>query len=311
MQLRAVRGPGRAAILLALVGPGVLFSAGDRAAAQEIPVPVCGSAVHVGETLGFVVLPTGELFCPLVGDPKAEVSFLSIARGDFPSITDPEARTDLGSVGLAESFPFGRWGGREAGNGIQVGLSAGIFAQFDLGSASFDLINADYLIGLPVTARFGSFSLRLRPYHQSSHLGDEFLLREGDVQRENLSFESLELILSQEMGVLRLYGGGEYLFRREPDALEPMLAHAGAELRLGPPRGARFLATLDAKSSQQQDWDPALSARAGFEVALWRDPGHPPRLWRVLLEFYVGPSPYGQFFQDQIRYVAIGFHISP
>lgn len=311
MQLRAVRRFARTPFLLVGCAPGLLFLAGDRAAAQDIPVPVCGSAVHVGETLGFVLLPTGELFCPLVGDPKAEVSFLGIARGDFPSITDRDARTDLGSVGLAESFPLGRWGGRQAGDGIQVGLSGAIFAQFDLGSASFDLINADYLVGLPVTARFGSFSLRLRPYHQSSHLGDEFLLREVDVQRENLSFESLELILSQETAALRLYGGGEYLFRREPDALEPMVAHAGAELRLGPLRSARFLATLDAKSSQQQDWHPAISARAGFEVALWRDPGHPPRLWRVLLEFYDGPSPYGQFFQDQVRYVAIGFHISP
>ena len=92
---------------------------------------------------------------------------------------------------------------------------------------------ADYVVGLPLTGRYHGFSGRLRPYHQSSHLGDEYLLRDDPVERENLSFESLELILSGELGPLRLYGGGEYLFRREPDTLEDLLAHGGGEIRIG------------------------------------------------------------------------------
>lgn len=296
---------------LVAVSLGLQLGVVEAGTAQAIPERFCGSAVHAGEAAGFVAFPTGELFCPLVGDPKAEASFLSIARGDFPSLTDMDAKTDFGSIGLGESFPLARWGGRRTGDGFQVGLAGAVFAQFDLGSASFDLINADYLIGLPATLRLGSFSLRLRPYHQSSHLGDEFLLRDGGIERENLSFESMELILSQETGLLRWYGGGEHLFRREPDTLEPWLAHAGVELRLGQLRGARFVAALDAKSTQQQDWEPSWSLRTGVELALWREPGHPPRLWRILLEFYDGPSPYGQFFQEQIRYLGVGFHISP
>lgn len=279
--------------------------------AQESPATLCGAGVHVGETDGFVALPTGDVFCPLVADPKADVSFLSVARADFPSITDQENETELGSVGLAESLPLARWSGGIPGDGVQLGLSGGVFAQFDLGSASFDLINADYLIGLPLTARFSDFTLRFRPYHQSSHLGDEFLLRDDGFERENLSFESLELILSQELRPARVYGGGEYLFRREPETLQEMVVHGGAELRLGSLRGPRFVAAVDAKASEQQDWEPALSARAGLELALWREPGHPPRLWRILVEFYDGPSPYGQFFQEQIRSFGLGLHVSP
>jgi len=108
-----------------------------------------------------------------------------------------------------------------------------IFAQFDLDSASNDLINADYIIGLPLTIRRHGFSIRARVYHQSSHLGDEYLLRSSQIQRENLSFESLELLASQEIGPLRVYGGGERIFRRDPDTVKPKLLHAGAELRSG------------------------------------------------------------------------------
>jgi hypothetical protein len=42
------------------------------------------------------------------------------------------------------------------------------------------------------------FSARARLYHQSSHLGDEFLLSEEDITRQNLSFEALAFLLSQE-----------------------------------------------------------------------------------------------------------------
>jgi hypothetical protein len=61
-----------------------------------------------------------------------------------------------------------------------------VFAQFDLDSTSDDLLNADYVVGLPLTFRRAGFSARGRFYHQSSHLGDELLLREeNDLEREN------------------------------------------------------------------------------------------------------------------------------
>jgi hypothetical protein len=35
---------------------------------------------------------------------------------------------------------------------------------------------------------------------------------------------------------------------------------------------------------------------------------HPARLVTLMLEVYEGPSPYGQFFQDDISYVGVGLH---
>jgi hypothetical protein len=36
--------------------------------------------------------------------------------------------------------------------------------------------------------------------------------------------------------------------------------------------------------------------------------GHPGRLILLVLEVYGGPSPYGQFFRDDISYVGFGLH---
>lgn len=96
-----------------------------------------------------------------------------------------------------------------------------------------DLINADYVVGIPVSWRSGLFSTRLRLYHQSSHLGDEFLLANPGVNRVDLSFEAVEAILSLDApgGWGRVYAGGSYLVHREPAALERSGVQWGLELR--------------------------------------------------------------------------------
>ncbi len=277
----------------------------------------CGLLLHASEASGVAPLPHGDVFCPLVADPKEPRSFVSYQRarsplqaGDTETIGLAPFDTDIGAIGLGESFGLLRWGGRRPGDGVQISISAGIFAQFDLNTDSYDLINADYLIGVPVTLRRGGFSSRLRLYHQSSHLGDEFLLRD-EPERLNLAFESLELILSQALGALRVYAGGETLFNRDPDDLDPLLAHAGVELRVGAPGRRSLVAAADVKSSEQQDWKPAWSGRTGFEFGWGRDPEHPPRVLRLLFELYNGPSPYGQFYREQIRYWGFGLHLFP
>lgn len=295
--------------LLVLTASAPAVDPFSRASAQ-VPLPLrCGTGLHAGEAEGAVWFPEGDLFCPLLADPKAERSFLSLLRGEFSTLTEDTEAAGIGAVGLADRFVLVRWGGPQPGDGVQVGVAGAIFAQFDLGTPSLDLINADYLVGIPVTARWGGLSSRLTVLHQSSHLGDEYLLR-SELERENLSFEAMDLVLSQELGPVRFYGGGQYLFNREPELLEPLVAHAGAEVRVGALRGPRIVGAVDVKSSEQQEWEPAWSARAGVEIARWRHPEHPPRLFAVLAEFYRGPSPYGQFFREDIQYFGIGLSFS-
>jgi hypothetical protein len=256
-----------------------------------------------------VFFPEDQIFCPVLADPKEARSFVSFLRGTFRSLDDPSGEgTNIGSVGLGDSFGLVRWGGGPPGEGLQLDVTGSIFAQFDLGTESNDLINADYIIGIPVTFRRGGFSTRVRLYHQSSHLGDEYLLRPGNIERDNLSFESVEILISQEVGPLRAYAGGERVFRREPDSLATKLFHAGAEFRSGRAGPFQLVGGVDLKTTEWHDWSPAISGRVGFEVARRAAGGHPGRLVALMLEIYQGPSPYGQFFQDDISYVGVGLH---
>lgn len=278
-------------------------------AAQSSNVPRCGAGVHPSEALGVVGFPDDQIFCPTIADPKEARSFVSLLRGTFRSLDDPSGEgTTIGSVGLGDSFGLVRWGGPEPNEGVQLDVRGSIVAQFDLGAPSNDLINADYLIGVPFTFRRNGFSTRLMLYHQSSHLGDEYLLHGDDIERENLSFESIELLASMELGPLRVYAGGERLFRREPDALPSKLFHGGVEMRTGRAGPVQLVGGVDLKATDLHDWSPATSARVGFEMARRRAGDHPPRLVTLMLELYDGPSPYGQFFQDNISYVGVGLH---
>jgi hypothetical protein len=272
--------------------------------------------VHVGEATGFIGLPQGDLFCPRVADPKEPHSFLSVVRGSAPGQTAQGEQaplqpleTTVGVVGIGDAIGLARWAGPRPGEGVQLSVAGSIFAQFDLETESFDLINADYIIAVPLTLRRSGFSSRLRVYHQSSHLGDEFLLRD-EPERINLAFEAVELILSQSLRPLRVYAGGEYLFNRDPSDLEELVAHGGVEFRSATGSSVGLLAAVDMKATEEQDWRPALSGRAGLEIGWARDPGHPPRTVRLLAEMYDGPSPYGQFYSEKLRYWGVGLHVS-
>ena len=300
-------------------GLGILVSCIANAAtvpvSAQLPAPTrCAVGIPESEQSGYVPLPRGDVFCPLLADPKGQRSFVSWLRE-----TSDDGDSDIGSVGISDALGLLRWGGPRPGDGFQISLAGSVFAQFDLDKSSYDLINADYIIGLPITFRRGAFSTRFRLYHQSSHLGDEFLLSEDDPTFvvENISYESAELIISLDGGAFRAYGGGEYLLRRDPSELERSVLHGGVELRparrlirFGTVAGVRFVAAADVKASEQQDWEPAISVRTGFEFDRPRDTDPPGRRWGLLVDWYDGPSPYGQFFSNEVRWWGLGIHFT-
>ena len=171
--------------------------------------------------LGF--LPSGNLFEPLIADPR----WPRFSMG-YRYFTD-EA-TNVGSATFGETFALYRNRGPFSGL-WEVGFQAGVFSIFDLDAPSSDLVNTDFFAALQATYRLNDFSTFFRILHQSSHLGDEFLLR-NRIDRINLSFEGANLILSyRPFDWLRLYGGGAYLFDLDPAGIKPWATQAGIELQ--------------------------------------------------------------------------------
>src|SRR5262245_19692722 len=160
----------------------VIVATGPAAAQNEtIPISRCAPGVHESEAHGTVGFPQDSIHCPLLADPKEPRSFVSFLRGTFRSLDNPDGSgATLISVGIGDTFGLVRWNGAKAGDGVQLDVVGAVFAQFDWEAPSKDLINADYTIGFPLTFRKRGFSTRLRLYHQRSHLGDEFLLRDSE-----------------------------------------------------------------------------------------------------------------------------------
>ncbi len=161
-----------------------------------------------------IVFPAGDLFRPLLADPRQPQFFVS-----FVKMTTPTDRITAASVGYGENFGLWRWPGANPGDGWQFNFAGGLFALFNLSAPSNDLVNGDYNVGFSLTHGAGPWSQRFRLYHQSSHLGDEFLLSQPNIKRINLSIEAVDAVTSYEGKRWRVYGGPGYLIGRDPPDL--------------------------------------------------------------------------------------------
>jgi hypothetical protein len=245
-----------------------------------------------------IPLPASDLFEPVLADPKEPHFYTSYRWYDIPGDT-----VRMAAVGFGERFGFIRQPGDKPGDGWQLSIAGGVLAQFNLDAPSADLVNADYIIGLPITYRRGPLSARLRVYHQSSHLGDEFLLN-NQPERINLSYESIEFIGSYDYRNWRVYGGGEYIFHREPNDLKPGVLHTGIEY-LGPLQMwkiGRVVAGIDLKNYEHHDWNTDFSINIGVEFGRRH---LEQRRVRVLFETFKGFAPHGQFYEDKIDYAGV------
>jgi len=258
-------------------------------------------------------LAPGRLFDALLADPRWPHFYAAFdyyledgARGGSTKKIE-----QVGSAGFGETLSMIR---RSHANGWrwEAGLQAGVFSIFDLDSESMDLINADYTLGPYAALRHGDLSILTRIYHQSSHLGDEYILREqitgGD--RVNLSYEAIDVLGSYELpGGFRLYAGGAYLMATDPAGLEPWIAQYGGEWRapfaFGADSGLRPIFAADFQHRDEYDMDADYSIRAGVQ---FEDPGQFSRSIALMAEFYDGRSPNGQFYTDRIQFFGVGLH---
>ena len=249
-------------------------------------------------------LPRNLLFSPLHADPRWPhfgASYRGFTQGLNLSKVFAGNFGETFSIYRNKALFGGEW---------DFGVQAGVFSIFDVGSASIDLINADYRVGFLSSYRLGQFSTLLRVQHQSSHLGDEFLLNNPRVTRVNLSYEEIDLKLSYEFFTwLRLYGGGGVIVTRQPEDLGRGTTQWGVELTstrtyLG--GRIRPVGYADFQCNERTNWEIGRSVFAGiqFENARIGD-----RQVQLLAEYYAGPSPDGQFYVQRTNWYGIGVHL--
>ena len=251
------------------------------------------------------LFPVGDLFEPLVADSKQPAFYMS-----FYSLSWDLENTTVGAVGFGETIGIYRWADPGDRNGFQFSMSAGVFAQFDMETNSMDVVNADFVVGPALSFREGIFSARARLYHQSSHVGDEYLINNKNAVRDrlNYSYESIELLGALDIGDFRPYAGGEYVVRRDPNDLDRRSMQFGIDYRSEEKilLDGRLVGGFDFQTFEQHDWNPSGSLKVGLAYG---ERGCGNRNVRFMLEAYRGYMPFGQNYNLDVYWFGFGVYL--
>ena|GEM_PF-1243405 len=213
-------------------------------------------------------------------------------------------------VSFGDTIPFYRWiclwGGQ-----LQLGLDGAVWALFDPLHDSSPLIDADYYGGLSLQYGRGPWSYRLRGYHISTHIGDEFMLDHPGFDRRNPSAEFIDFFASYDWtDQIRLYAGLGYVVAQDNEFRIPRWwTEWGSEFRvhgLGftswcnqlygePILGMHFRYRSDFKHHLDQTYI------VGYEVGKLTNG----RKMRLFAEYHDGYSLEGQFCKKPTHYFSI------
>lgn len=261
--------------------------------------PCCGRGIWMPEE--------PPLFRPFMADPRQ----LTYSVGW--RFNDNAATKNIIDVSFADSFPIYRWCNVGPWNGqLQIDLEGGLWAIFDPCYESAPLINADYFVAVPITYAIDRWQFRLRGFHISSHIGDEFLLNHPHFDRRNPSAEYLDFFVSHDLTEeIRLYAGLGWVAMQDPSfKFHKFYSAVGAELRLlrwgfldckdilygCPIFGMHFRGGKDFR--RHVDATYVLGYEFGKLTGLFRR-------YRIYIEYHDGYSCEGQFCKIPTNYFSV------
>ena len=262
--------------------------------------------------LGGIWMPVNALlFKPLIADPR-QVNYTLGVR-----FTDSITSNHSVAVALGDELPLFLWHGIRNWEGdFQLAIAAGAWSILDFDSQADDyvaLVNTDFFIGFPLTYASKNWAYRLRLYHISSHLGDEFLVANPGVERTNPSVEVLDFMASHQLSEsFRIYGGLGYNLRSDASFhVHPLYAEYGVEVfafgfndLFNKLRWQPFFA-MHLRHNEDHGWEANRNFRIGYEWSKLEPKSDHGRKTRLYLELYDGYSLEGQFARERTTYFSL------
>lgn len=188
--------------------------------------------------------------------------------------------------------------------GFEVQIEGAAFVRLDP-QDDRDFRSGDYRFGVPLVYGVGRWQTKLAYYHNSAHLGDEFLIKHP------LAFPRLNYVRDvivwgnsfYPLDWLRIYGEVGWAFYTAGGA-DPWEFQFGTELIQARPtgiHGAPFLA-VNGISRQELDWGGNVCAQAGWA---WRG-RRSEKLYRIGFEYLYGSDPQFAFLGRNQNRAGIG-----
>lgn len=176
--------------------------------------------------------------------------------------------------------------------GFEIDLEGSGQPRLNLNDSE-DLIAADFRAGIPITYGIGRWQSKFAYYHLSSHLGDEYLLKNPGFRRVNYSRDAFVLGQSYYLtDDVRLYGEVGWAFYS--DVSKPWEFQFGIDYSPLLPiegGGAPYVA-LNGQLRQELNFSGNFVVQAGWQ---WRG-GSSGQLVRIGLEYYNGMSNQFQLY---------------
>lgn len=257
---------------------------------------VCQDALSP-RTVGWQVLPDDLLWHSYLAGPH-EPRMSMVFFGDSESNVYWDA-TLGGRVGFLR---YNSLDGHRR-SAWQWDFEGAVITRLDLLHAE-DVESMDYRFGTEITAAEGPWAAKFGYFHVSSHVGDEYLIRNSTFQRTNYVTESLVLgVGNTGIESFRVYGETAYAFHVAGGA-DNWQFQTGLEYT---PRtsfkhsGAPFSA-LNLDIREAVDFDPTLTFQTGW---LWQGLESARRL-RFGLQLGNGPTSQFSFFRRREKYLGMG-----
>ncbi|MCA9140803.1 MAG: DUF1207 domain-containing protein [Planctomycetales bacterium] len=266
---------------------------------------ICRDAIGAGHVVNdsqsgrydWHLLPDGLLWHSYLADPhEPRISTVIFHTNDNGVFWDA---TLGGRVGLVR---YGTAGAKEP-RGWQWDLEGAAITRLDLHHAE-DVESMDYRFGTEITAADGPWAMKFGYFHVSSHVGDEYLIRNPSFQRVNYVTESWIIGGSYRPGdSTRIYGEFANAFRASGGAKRYQF-QTGFEYTPPPkvPGRATPFAAVHFNFRDAVDYDVATTAQVGWS---FQGPDSDRRL-RFGIQWADGPTSQYAFFQRRQSYLGVG-----
>jgi hypothetical protein len=228
----------------------------------------------------FQLLPPGLLYQSyLAGQKEPRISSAWLNESDRGLVWDVTLGGRVGLFRYGTSDPLHP-------QGFQLDMEGAALIRLDP-EENTDVEAADYRFGFLATWREGPWAAKAGYYHLSSHLGDEFLLRNPGYPRYNYVRDAAIAGLSYDMtSAVRLYAEGGYAIGHQGGAL-PWEFQYGAEYSsiVTSTSGGPY-AAVNGHSREDFGWITGVNVVSGWQ---WRGAATQHR-FRVGMQYYHGPA---------------------
>lgn len=254
-------------------------------------------AYPMHECWGWQVVPSGLIYRSYLAgprEPRLGTVYFHQTGGD-----------DLWDTTLGARVGLLRYGNYNAADpeGFQIDVEGAAFPR--LGPESdMDLTSVDFRAGMPLTWRRGKWRYKAAYYHLSSHLGDEYQLKNPDVERLNYVYDALVFGASYyPIRAVRLYGEASWAFHYKGGA-SPWEFQFGADVSPARPSGLRgdpFVAA-NVYLREAVDYGGSFTFQTGWQ---WRG-GGPGHLLRLGVQYFDGKSVQFEFYNQTEQQIGVG-----